>query len=184
MWSDLAVAVSNRVMRTPTLGLVLVLAAVAPTMAQEKPDFTGTWVLATPNRTANVPATIVVRESFRQESVSGVPLPSPIVSMHVERHTATGDVTRDDFTVGIVGGIVGGGSSGAAPARMNFAATWDGDQLVLETTWSGRPVDAGTSSLHRETWTIDRAGRLTVTTKESIGLAEFTTTTVTYRRQR
>jgi hypothetical protein len=171
-------------MRTPALSLALVLAVAVPAMAQDKPDFTGTWVLATPDRAAaNVSATIVVRESFRRESVSGVPLPSPIVSMHVERHTATGDITRDDFTVGIIGGIVGGGSSGATPARMNFAATWDGDRLVLETTWSGRPVDAGTSSLHRETWAIDRVGRLTVTTKQSIGLAEFTTTTVSYRRQ-
>jgi hypothetical protein len=172
-------------MRVATsLGLVLALAVVAPAAAQEKPDFTGTWVVANPNGAAtNVPTTIVVTESFRRESVSGVLLPSPIISMHVERRAGNGEVTSDNFTIGIIGGVVGGRSADAAPVRRNFAATWDGDRLVLETTWSGRPVDAGTSSLHRETWAIDRGELLMVTTKESIGLADFTATTVSYRRQ-
>jgi hypothetical protein len=167
-----------------SLSLVLALAVVAPAAAQEKPDFTGTWVLASPNgAAANVPTTIVVAESFRRESVSGVLLPSPIISMHVERRAANSEVTSDDFAIGIIGGVVGGRSADAPRVRRNFAATWDGERLVLETTWSGRPVDAGTSSLHRETWAIDRAGLLTVTTKESLGLADFMTTTVSYRRQ-
>ena len=172
-------------MRIPCgLSLVLALAVAVPAAAQEKTDFTGTWVLTSPNgAAANVPATIVVRESSRRESVSGVTLPAPLVSMHVERHAADGDVTPEDFTIGIIGGIIGGGRADAVPVRKNFAATWEGNQLVLETTWSGRPVDAGTSSLHRETWAIDRAGLLIVTTKDSIGLADFTTTTVAYRRQ-
>jgi len=161
---------------------VLALAAVVPA-AQEKPDFTGTWALIRSTGAATVPATIVVRESFTRESVTGVPLPSPIVSMHIERRAANGDVTPDDFTIGVIGGFVGGGAGDAAPVRRNFAATWDGHRLVLETTWSGRPVDAGTSSLHRETWAIDGAGLLVITTKESTGLADFTTTTTTYRRQ-
>src|SRR3954468_10010667 len=83
-------------MRMPaTLSLVLVLAAVVPAAAQEKPDFTGTWVLVTPTGAANVPTNIVVRESFKRESVTGVALPSPIVSMHVERRGG-GDVMPGD----------------------------------------------------------------------------------------
>src|SRR5512139_874638 len=97
-------------MRIPALSLVLVLAVAVPAAAQEKTDFAGTWALASVNgAAANGPATIVVREAFRRESVSGDPLPSPIVSMHVERHAANGDVTPDDFTIGIIGGVVGGG---------------------------------------------------------------------------
>src|SRR3954469_15323202 len=119
-------------MRMPaTLSLELVLAAVVSGAAQEKPDFTGTWVLVTPTGAANVPATIVVRESFKRESVTGVALPSPIVSMHVERRAADGGVMADDFTIGVIGGFVGGGSGGAVPVRRNFAATWDNNQLVL-----------------------------------------------------
>jgi len=166
-----------------TLSLVLVVAAVLSAAAQDKPDFTGTWVLANQTSPANVPTTIVVRESFTRESVIGIPLPSPIISMHVERRAASGDVMSDDFTIGIVGGFVGGGPDDAVPVRRNFAATWDGNQLVMETASSGRPVDAGTSSLHRETWAIDREGLLMVTTKESIGQADPTTTTARYRRQ-
>src|SRR4051812_43644324 len=105
------------------LSLFLVLAAAAPAAAQEKPDFTGTWVLASPNgAAANVPPTVVVTESFRRESVSGVLLPSPIILMQVERRAANGEVTSDNFTVGTIGGVVGGRSADAVPVRRNFAA--------------------------------------------------------------
>jgi hypothetical protein len=103
--------------------------------------------------------------------------------MHVERHARDGDVARDDFTIGVIGGVVGGARADGVPFRKNFAATWDGDRLVLETTWSGRPADAGTSSFHRDTWAIDGDGRLAITTTESLGLAAPATTTVRYRRQ-
>jgi hypothetical protein len=92
-------------------------------------------------------------------------------------------ITPDDFAIGIVGGTVGSGRADGILVRRNIAATWDGGRLVIETTWSGRPVDAGISSLRRETCAIDGAGLLTVTTKESLRLADLTTTTVSYRKQ-
>jgi hypothetical protein len=170
-------------MRMLALGLALSTATVAPAAAQEKPDFTGTWVLASPaGAPANAPATIVVRESFKRESTFGAPLPASVISMHIERRSASDAVTSEDVPIGIIGGVISGTPDAAVAVAKRVSSTWDGDRLVLETVWSGRPIDGGTSSLHRETWSLDRADVLTVTTKESIGQGDFTTTTVTYRR--
>lgn len=173
------------------LGSCILAWSVAPAIsAQDKPDFSGQWVLVSPiNGAANAARTMTVRESFKRESVNGTPMDFPLITLAVERRSDSG-VHSEVYTVGTVGGIVGGtaASTGTGTAsqspRTRFSTAWDGDTLVIDIRYAGRPVDSGAESEHKEIWSLAPQGVLLILTTDRNPGTEPTTTTLTYRRRR
>jgi hypothetical protein len=175
-------------MRTLLASCILACSVAPAISAQDKPDFSGQWVLVSPINGAANAQTMTVRESFKRESVNGTPMDSPLITLAVERRSDSG-VHSEVYTVGTVGGIVGGavGNPGTErrgqSAQTRFSTAWDGDTLVIDIRYSGRPVDAGAESEHKEMWSLDPQGALLLITTDRSPGTEPTTTTLMYRRR-
>ena len=137
--------------------------AAAAVAAQDKPDFSGNWILAGPTESgSNTAQTMTVRETFTRASIRGTPVEPPLITIAVDRQFASGE-RSDLYTVGVVGGTtagvvgdVGGAGAGDQPSHTRFSTTWDGDRLVIETSaWA---ADAGSHSDHKEVWWLDAEG--------------------------
>jgi|SRR5262245_45655182 len=165
-------------MRSHLASCLLVLLVARATSAQGKPDFSGDWILVSPiDAPSSAAQTMTVHESFERESVRSTPLNSPAITLAVERRSSSG-VHSDLYTVGTVGGTVGGGVG-----KTDFSTTWDGDRLVIQIRYSGRPVDAGADSERKEVWSLDAQGSLLLTATDRGPGAQPTTTTLIYRRR-
>jgi len=168
---------------------VLVLLLEGATAAQDRPDFSGTWILVNPSGSASSAAQMLtVHQSFTRESVRGTPIDPPLITLAVERHSS-GGVHSDLYTIGLIGGTVSGvsgntvGTGLGGRAQTRFSTTWDGDRLVIENSYLGRPGDAVSSSAHKEV-SLDAQGTLSlVVTDRSTGTEPITTNLI-YRRQR
>ena len=164
--------------------------SVAPAIsAQDKPDFSGDWILVSPiNAGSNVAQAMIVRESFKRESVKGTPIDPPLITLAVERRLNSG-VHSELYTIGTEGGIVGGvvGNTGTGfsgqSQQTRFSTAWDGDTVVIDIRYSGRPVDVGAESEHKEVWSLDSQGALVLTVTDRNPGTEPTTTNLTYRRR-
>src|SRR3954469_8774279 len=164
--------------------------SVAPAFsAQDKPDFSGDWILVSPiNAASDAAQTMTVRESLGRESVKGTPIDPPLITLAVERRFNSG-VHSELYTVGTQGGIVGGvvGNTGTGLSgqsqQTRFSTTWDGDRLVIDIRYSGRPVDVGAESEHKEVWSLAPQGALFLTVTDRNPGTEPTTTNLTYRRR-
>jgi hypothetical protein len=171
------------------LGLLVSLTA-GTTAAQEKPDFTGEWVLVAPRDGAmdSAPALSVRQWLEHATSVRGVPIDIPHVA--IERDFPTG-ARSERYTIGTSGGVAGGVTSGsvrgATPSvsvSTRYAVKWDDERLVIETgRYSGPSPEAGPYSEHHEVWSLDVEGSLVMTVTDRAPHAEPRTTVLTYRRQ-
>jgi hypothetical protein len=149
--------------------------------AEKKPAFTGRWVLAGPiDSTSDTAHELTVR---RRQS-----LDAPFELLTVERRFRSG-VRSDMYQVGLEAGTVGGiagpiDSSGGAVTSTWFSSRWDGDTLVIKTgTYSGPSRDSGPFTEHAEVWSLDRQGRLHITTTDRSSGTESKTTNLVYRRR-
>ena len=171
-------------MRMHLASCILVLLVGQAASPQDKPDFSGDWILV--NRSdapSNAAQSISVHESFKRESVRGTPVDPPLITLLVERRI-NGTVHSELYTVGTISGTVGGTVFGGQREQTRFSTTWDGDRLVIEVRYSGRPVDAGAFSEHKEVWSLDVAqGVLLLAVTEKAPGTEPTTTDLIYRRQ-
>jgi hypothetical protein len=176
-------------MRMLFVSCILVLLVRLAASAQDKPDFSGDWILATPSAPLNAAQALTVRQSFKRESVRGTPVDPPLITLSVERRF-NGAVQSDHYTIGTLGGTVEGAVGNAAAAfggqseEMRFSTTWDDDRLLIEIRYSGRPVDAGAYSEHKEAWSLDARGALLVTVTDHVPGTEPTTANVIYQRRR
>jgi|KBSMisStandDraft_5_1062788.scaffolds.fasta_scaffold650378_1 hypothetical protein len=163
---------------------ILIVLVGQPVSAQEKPDFSGDWILINrSNAPSNAAQSISVHESFKHESVRGTPVDPPLITLLVERRV-NGTVHSELYTVGTISGTVGGTGFGGKSERAQVSTSWDGDRLVIEVRYSGRPVDASAVSEHKEVWSLDVAhGVLLVAVTEKAPGTEPTTTNLMYRRQ-
>ena len=84
--------------------------SVAPAIsAQDKPDFSGDWILVSPvNGASNAPRTMTVRQSFKRESVKGTPIDPPLITLAVERRLNSG-VHSELYTIDTEGNRWRGG---------------------------------------------------------------------------
>jgi len=168
-------------MRVHLLLCVLVVLAGHAVSAQDKPDFSGDWVLVSPMN-ADVAQAITVRESFIRESVQGTPLNSPVIRLSVERSFDGNAITRSEsFTVGMIGSILGGTLSGQRQ-QTRVSTTWSGNTLVIDSTTSA--VDGSSYSEHQEEWSLDAEGNLLLTTTDpASGTDEPMTRRCVYRQK-
>ena len=163
----------------------LIFAAVAVTTAQDRPDFSGTWILVSPNPApSNAPQTLVVEASFRRQSVRGTPINPPLVTLTVS--SRFGNAIRSDiYTVGTIGGVVGGLPEKGRPdngprTSSRYSTRWDGDKLVVDLA---NYADGKLTSEHGEVWSLDGQGTLSITVTDHIVGDPATTTNLVYRRQ-
>ncbi len=165
--------------------MLLLLAALVLAW-QEKPDFSGRWVLAAPEQSGpEVPRALSVRQSLARTNVRGEPMTPYFKDIAVDRDFGT--VTRSaTYAIGVAGGFVSGavGDNKPASPRGHHSVKWDGSTLVFETgNYTGDVPGTGEWSERRETWSLDSAGRLrvSITTRGSLD-ASGTTIVSIYRR--
>jgi hypothetical protein len=171
------------------IGPCIVLALLAAsTAAQERPDFSGEWVLVTTTNSALGSAPeLTVRQSFHRTSVFGVPMDVPFVTLTLERHFPTGS-RSETYNVGAIGGTVAGEVVGQRRDTLRpetrFSSKWDGDRLVITTaSYRGSPREFEPDIEHEEAWWLDSQDRLVVRVAERLSGGESKSATVTYRRR-
>ena len=88
-----------------TISLVaLLLPAAAALAAQDKPDFSGRWVLEKPSQAgSDIPRALSVRQSLVRTNVRGEPMKPFFKDMAVEREFESGTY-HETFPIGVVGG--------------------------------------------------------------------------------
>jgi hypothetical protein len=172
-------------MRNVLSSCVLILLTVAATSAQDRPDFSGTWILVSPNPApSNAPQTLVVEASFSRQSARGTPISPPLVTLAVSPRF--GNAIRSDiYTVGTIGGVVSGLPEKGLPdngprTSSRYSTRWDGDKLVVDLA---NYADGKLTSEHGEVWSLDGQGTLSITVTDHIVGDPSTTVTLVYRRQ-
>jgi hypothetical protein len=118
--------------------LAALITACPAAQVQDPPDFSGTWVVVSATPPGAAAPTLVVRQTFKRASSTGMPLDRPAVSLTIERH-GQGTVVTHTYHVGTMGGTVGGvdrNGRGTGPkgqvTRTTVASRWNGGELVLE----------------------------------------------------
>lgn len=132
---------------------------------------------------------LAVHQSVTRESARGTRIDPPLITLAVERHFA-GGVHSDFYTIGVIGGTVSGVSgntpgagAGGQTSQTHFSTTWDGDRLVIESSSSRRPVGAGSSTAHKEVWSLTAQRALSVVVTDWDTGTEPITNNLIYRRQ-
>jgi hypothetical protein len=143
--------------------------------AKEKPDYSGTWVLAHSNGShVNAARRIVVVQSyerFRKEE--------PIITVAVDRHSNSG-VHSSIYTVGTEGGEFEGLIFGPRPV-IHFSTQWKGNRLVIDSRYS---LDQITYSERKEVWALDGRDSLAIAVAERTTDGYSATGKLVYRRER
>lgn len=169
---------------------ILSMLVAATVAAQDKPDFSGRWILETSaGASRDVARSLTVRQPVVRTNVYGAPMPPFFKELSVERQFVT-DVRTDIYQIGVEGGMVGGvlpANRGAAPdvnvSQTRFSVRWEDNRLVIDSgSYSGPTREAGPYTEHTEVWQLDAAGMLVVSiTDRGSGIAS-TTKTLTYRK--
>lgn len=171
----------------PLLVTPLVAVGVA---AQDKPDFSGNWVLQDPSQPGvDIPRTLAIHQPLQRTTVLGKPMPPVFLQLTIERHFERG-VRAETYHIGTEGGtvsgIVGDGRSvqDVNRAQTRVSVRWEGDRLRIETGhYSGPTRDSGPYTEHTEVWWLDEQGRLLVTVVDRRSDSEVAARTLTYRPQ-
>ena len=147
--------------------------------AQDKPDFSGHWVLANPRKPSeSVPRELTVSHTRNEpDAPSGV--------LHVERRFGNSrNIESERLLIGVRSGTVNGISPGvtqAYPSTSHVSVAWNGSRLVIEKSSYSGP---GTAAQHVEEWSLTRKNTLLITMTDRIGGSmQPKTATVVYRRR-
>jgi hypothetical protein len=145
--------------------------------AQERPDFSGNWVLVNPGSASSDAARqLTVRLSDER----------PFTVLSIQRRSTNG-MSSETYQIGLVGGIVAGLES-TAPGQVNatrFSTKWDGDSLVIETgSYSGLAPAVGPYTEHSEVWSLAPPDKLVIVVTDRTADSERTTARLAYRRSR
>jgi len=165
---------------------ILLMAIPTAVAAQDKPDFSGRWVLvssSTPDPSAA--QTLSVRQTVTRTNVRGGPMQPFFSTLIVERQFADRAATAT-YQIGVQGGMVGGivGGGGAeSRTETRHSVRWEGNRLVIETgSYSGPTRSDGPYSEHTEEWQLDAAGRLVLSVTERGSGAQEVSNTLTYQK--
>jgi len=147
-----------------------VLLAIGPgtAAAQDKPDFSGRWVLVSASRTGpDVETSLIVRQPVTRTNAFGAPMPPAFLELIVERRSKD-RMRTDTFQLGVSGGIVGGGG-----VQSRFSVRWEGNTLVI--------ANETILSEHTEEWELLQ-GSLVITTKDRDAGGDTKSSTLIYRK--
>jgi hypothetical protein len=145
--------------------IVGALALVVVSTSQDKPDFSGDWILESASESAReIPQALTVRQSLVATNVFGEPMKPFFKDIMVERKFESRAYT-ETLLIGVEGGVVPGRNpdgTSAAP-YTHFSVRWEGNTLVIE---RGRSTEAaprsGAWEEHQEVWSLEADGRLHV----------------------
>jgi hypothetical protein len=167
-----------------TILWLLLLTSLVPAVveAQEKPDFSGSWVLQDPPQSnVDIPRALTIRQPLRRTTARGEPMPPVFLDLTVEKHFES-EVRTDTYHIGTEGGTGTFGVFGGSRSSSRFSVRWDGDRLRIETR-SYPTSDTREYTEHNEVWWLDERGRLLITVVDRRSGSESATRTLTYRRQ-
>jgi hypothetical protein len=169
---------------------ILSMLVAATAAAQDKPDFSGRWILETSvGAGPDVARSLTVRQPVVRTNAYGAPRLPFFKELSVERQFVTG-VRTETYQIGVEGGMIGGvrpADRGTARdvngSQTHFSVRWEDNRLVIDTgSYSGPTRDAGPYTEHTEVWQLDAAGMLILSiTERGSGIAS-TTKTLTYRK--
>jgi hypothetical protein len=129
------------------LAALAALALSAAALAQDKADFSGTWVLDT-TRGKNLGMVKAIQETV---------VINQTADKLVAEHSSTfgGNTTTRQVTYDLTGKPVP--NEGAMGEKSDTVAQWDGPKLVV--TWTSEGAVAGTKSVKTETRTLSDGGK-------------------------
>ena len=173
----------NRLLQTWLIALIAL--ATVGVVAQAEPDFSGRWILTTPQQSkTDTPLALSVRQTLVRTTVRGDTVEPFFRDITIERRFETGSESATHL-IGVPGGTVSGlRAGGSPPAPTTYhAVKWDGNALVFESgSYTGRYPETGTWAERREIWSLEGDGRLRVAiTRRSSGNGS-TAVTLQYRR--
>lgn len=154
---------------------------LAVTVVQQKPDFSGDWILLRSRETpVDAPFALTVRRSFA----------APSEVLLVDRRSESG-LRSESHRIGLSGGIIGGvdrsgraGAAGGLRTETRFSVRWRDDSLVIENgRYAGPSRESGPYEEHEEVWSLDAEGRLLIVVTDRESGAAPRTMTLAYRRQ-
>ena len=153
----------NRLLQTWSIALIM-LARVG-VAAQDKPDFSGRWVLATLQQSdTDIPLALSVRQSLVRTTVRGDPMEPFFRDITIERQFETG-TQSEIHLIGVQGGTMPGlrADGSANGPTGHHAVRWDGNALVFESaSYTGQRPETGVWTERREIWSLDADSRLCV----------------------
>ena len=142
-----------------------ILLATVGLAAQDKPDFSGRWVLdALQQSDTDIALALTVRQSLVRTTVRGDPMEPFFRDITVERHFRTG-TQSETHLIGVQDGAVPGlrADGSRSSPTAHHAVTWDENALVFENgSYTGQRPETGVWAERREVWSLIPNGRLSV----------------------
>jgi hypothetical protein len=171
--------------RTMCSVALVALASTSPT-AQDKPDFSGLWVLETAAPPVpDIPRALSIRQSLVRTNVRGEPVKPFFKDITVDREFESGTRT-ETFLISVVGGVVPGLREDGSPTgpQVHTAVKWEGNALAIERgSHTGPTPETGVWTERREVWSLEAAGRLRVSVTSRSSVDDSRTVTLVYRRR-
>ena len=143
---------------------LLIVFTTVGVAAQDKPDFSGRWVLAIPQQSdTNTPLALSVRQTVVRTTVRGDPMEPFFRDITIERQFEA-STRSETHLIGVQGGTVPGVRADNRPTGLttHHAVKWDGNALVFESGSYTGPPETGTWAERRESWSLEADGRLRV----------------------
>ena len=163
--------------------LVVMASLAAPLAAQDKPDFSGSWILESGASGTDTPLALSVSQSLARTDVHGEPMLPFFKDITVTRALAS-STRSETYQIGVVGGTVSGRADGANDPRTHHRVAWEEQALVIESgSYTGPTPESGDWAERREVWSLDSDVRLrlTITIRSSVDAPR--TVMLVYRRQ-
>jgi hypothetical protein len=154
-------------MRLTTALCVLISAIAGAASAQNKPDFSGQWILVSPR---DLPATAALELAISQH-VEG-----SVTTIRVER--SSGDAHPSRYRVGL---RVHTERRDGSENRL--LVSWNENSLVIQRGHYKRRGDSEPYTQRSEVWSLDKEGRLVISATEWAAGREAETINLTYRRR-
>jgi hypothetical protein len=152
---------------------IVMVSLGAALTGQDKPDFSGSWVLESSVSAVDIPQTMSVSQSIRRTNVRGEPM-----TPHFNEITITRGPRSGTFRIGLLGGTVSGSR------HTHQGVVWAEQALVFEDgSYTGLVAGSGDWEERREVWALDSSGRLRVAITTSGSASAPAAVTLVYRRQ-
>jgi hypothetical protein len=165
--------------------LTLLILATATVAAQNKPDFSGRWILAVPESSApDIPSALLVRQTVVRTTVHGEPMEPFFKDIAIDLELESG-VRSENHLIGMAGGIVPGRrpDSSLQGLQTHYCVNWEDSSLVFENgSHTGPKPETGVWAERRETWSLDPEGRLRIVIVTRSSADDSRTVTLVYRR--
>ena len=138
--------------------LILITLATVTFAVQNKPDFSGRWILATPPQSGpDIPLALSVRQTVVRTTIHGDAMEPFFKDITVDRQFE-GGTQSETRQIGVLGGVVPGLRRDGGPSvqTTHHEVKWEGDSLVFEdASYTAQHRESGLWAERRENWSLD-----------------------------